>query len=318
MSGLFMGRVYSKSIMKLYIGLFKNVAILAFIIFCSSVINFGLGYILHAQSNESPKGMTLSPLRTEINTAPGTSFTDQLKVTNSTDKPMTVSFTAEEFNVIDEQYDYEFITESNITSWVSFKPSEVVIKAGETKKVYYTVGVPLTAEPGGYYISMFASSAVAAGEDSGNSQQRVASLLYITAASDVLGAATRSGHILSLSSPWLVINKGVWGMTIQNAGTTHYRSEYTVKVEDLFGNVVGEEKSSALILPSTIRSLSGELSLPSVPGIYKAIYKVGLGDVPTVTEVHYMLFLPSWSLIIITAIIIATSYWLYRKLSKKH
>lgn len=307
-----MARVYSRSIMK------ARIVYLVMMVVYGLAINFGINYAAHAQSTESPKGLTLSPLRTEINVAPGMSFSDRLKVTNSTDKPMTVNFFAEEFKVTDEQYDYEFITESNIVSWVSFKPSEVVIKPGETKRVSYTVGVPLTAEPGGYYISMFASSAVATGDDAGNSQQRVASLLYITAASDVLGAATRSGHVLSLSSPWLVVNKGTWGMTIQNAGTTHYRSEYTVKVEDLFGDMVGEGKDSALILPGTIRSLSGELNLPSMPGIYKAIYTIGLGDVPSVTEVHYMIFLPPWAVSMLVAVLVVASYLLYRKLSKKH
>jgi hypothetical protein len=292
--------------------------LLVAIIICVFAVGFSVDYNASAQSTEPPKGLTLSPLRTEISTAPGTSFSDQLKVTNSTEKQMTVSFMVEEFKVIDEQYDYEFIAESNITSWVSFKPSEVVLKAGEAKKVNYTVGIPLTAEPGGYYISMFASSAVAAGDGDGNSQQRVASLLYITAASDVLGAATRSGHVLSLSSPWLVVDKGAWGMTLQNAGTTHYRSEYTVKTEDLFGGTVGENKDSALILPGTIRAIQGEMSLPSVPGIYRVIYTIGLGDVPGVTETHYMVFLPPWAILTLTTAIVVAGYLSYRKLSKKH
>jgi hypothetical protein len=292
--------------------------LLVAIITCVFTVGFSVNYNASAQSTESPKGLTLSPLRTEINTAPGTSFSDQLKATNSTEKPMTVSFMVEEFKVIDEQYDYEFIAESNITSWVSFKPSEVVLKAGETKRVNYTVGIPLTAEPGGYYISMFASSAVATGYGSGNSQQRVASLLYITAASDVLGAATRSGHVLSLSSPWLVVDKGAWGMTLQNAGTTHYRSEYSVKVEDLFGGQVGENKDSALILPGTVRAIQGEVYLPSAPGIYKVIYTVSLGDIPSITETHYMIFFPPWAILILTAAIVVVGYLSYRKLSTKH
>ena len=267
--------------------------------------------------NTSSKGLTLSPLRSELNIEPGTSFDGILSVTNSTDKPMTVDLEAEEFKITNSRYDYEFIAESDISRWVSFKPSEIILKSGESKKVQYTVGVPLTAELGGYYISMFVSTAVGLPGDVGSSQQRVASLLYITVASDVLGAVTRAGHVLSLSSPWLIIDKGTWGMTIQNGGTTHFRSDYSVKIENILGRKVSEDQNSALILPNTVRAISGELTAPSLPGIYKVIYTIGLGDKPSVVETHYMLYLPIWAIAIITTIIIAGGYWFYRKVNKK-
>jgi len=263
------------------------------------------------------KGLTLSPLRSELNIEPGTSLDGTLTVTNSTVEPMTVALSAEEFKVTNSQYDYEFIAESDISRWVSFKPSEIILKSGESKKVQYSVGVPLTAELGGYYISMFASTAVGSPGDSDNSQQRVGSLLYITVASDVLGSVTRAGHVLSLSSPWLMINKGTWGMTIQNGGTTHFRSDYSVKIENIFGRKVSEGQSSALILPNTIRALSGDLPAPSMPGIYKVIYTIGLGDTPNVVKTNYMLYLPIWAIAIIATIIIAGGYWFYLKVNKK-
>jgi hypothetical protein len=264
------------------------------------------------------KGLTLSPLRSELDISPGTSLGGVLTVKNSTDKPMTVNLTAEEFSVINQQYDYAFMAESDTAKWVTFSPVEINLATGESKEVQYTVGAPLTAEPGGYYISMFASTAVGLPGDAGNSQQRVASLLYITVASDVLGAVTRAGHVLSLSSPWLMVDKGIWGMTIQNGGTTHFRSAYSVKIENIFGGKVSEDQNSALILPNTIRAISGESPAPSVPGIYKVIYTVGLGDTPNVVETHYMLYLPIWAITIITAAIVAGGYWLYRKVYRKH
>jgi len=296
-----------------------NKRLIKFFIFATCVVSvfLGMASTVSAQGTATLKGLTLSPLRTELNLSPGTSINGYLKITNSTDKPMTVDLNAEEFKVINPQYDYEFIAESGVARWVSFEPSEVIIKAGASKKVKYTVGAPLTAELGGYYISMFASAAVGSPGDAGNSQQRLASLLYITVSSDVLGAVTRAGHILSLSSPWLMVDKGAWGITIQNGGTTHFRSDYSVKIEDLFGGKVSDNQNSALILPNTIRAISGELPSPSIPGIYKVIYTVGLGDTPSVVETHYMLFLPIWAITIITAVIVACGYRLYRKMYKK-
>lgn len=263
------------------------------------------------------KGLTLSPLRTEINISPGTSFSGSLKVTNSTAKQMTVGFSAEEFKVTDAQYDYEFIAESDVARWATFIPSEISLKEGESKKIKFTVGAPLTAELGGYYISMFAGTSVGSPNDAGNSQERVASLLYITVASDVLGAVTRAGHVLSLSSPWLVVNGGTWGMTLQDAGTTHFRSNYTVSVDNLFGGTAASSQGSALILPNTVRAISEALPLPYVPGIYKVVYKIGLGDTPDAVETRYMLYLPPWAVLTVTTVIVVAGYLLFRKLNKK-
>ena len=267
---------------------------------------------------QKTKGLTLSPLRSELEIAPGTSLGGTLTVTNSTDKPMKVDFSAEEFSVIDSQYDYDFNAQSDVAKWATFNPSEVNLTAGQSMKVKYTVGVPLSAEPGGYYISLFASTAVGQAGDEGNSRQRVASLLYTTVYSDVLGAATKVGHVLNLSSPWLVTDKGSWGMMLQNKGTVHFRSNYSINVQDLFGGKVGEYQKTALILPNTVRALSGELPMPSIPGIYKIIYNIGLGDIPNITVVRYMLFLPLWFITIATAAIVATGYWLLRKINRKH
>jgi hypothetical protein len=104
------------------------------------------------------KGLTLSPLRTELDIAPGTSLDGMLTVTNNSSKPMSVAMSAEVFSVINQQYDYAFTAESNVVQWVSFDHTEISLQPGKSQDVKYMVGVPLSAEPGGRYISLFAST----------------------------------------------------------------------------------------------------------------------------------------------------------------
>lgn len=181
------------------------------------------------------KGLTLSPLRSELNIAPGTSLEGTLTVTNSTDKAVAVSLNAEEFSVINQQYDYAFTQESEVAKWVTFTLSEADLVVGESKTVSYRVGVPLSAEPGGRYISLFASTDAGTQNGGVNSRQRIASLLYIT----VLGDVTRAGHLVSLSSPWAISGESKWSMAIQNTGTTHFRSRYTVNIHNVLGHDMG-------------------------------------------------------------------------------
>jgi len=92
-----------------------------------------------------PKGLTLSPLRSELEITPGTSLDGNLVVTNSTDKAMAVSLSAEQFSVINQQYDYAFTAESDLMKWVTFSPSEVNLAVGEIKKIPFVVGVPINS-----------------------------------------------------------------------------------------------------------------------------------------------------------------------------
>ncbi len=256
------------------------------------------------------KGLTLSPLRTELNIEPGTSLDGVLTVTNSSEKPMTVDLSAEVFSVINQQYDYAFTEESNVVKWVSFSESKLTLAAEKSQKVTYTVGVPLSAEPGGRYISLFASTDTGLPKDGIESRQRVASLLYIT----VLGDVTREGHLLSLTSPWFLSGENSWNTALQNTGTTHFRSRYNVRIKDLIWNgVFADISGEALILPGTVRSVSDVLPAPQIPGIYKVVYTIGLGDTPAVTKSRFMLFVPPWATVLIISISIVFVYWFARK-----
>jgi hypothetical protein len=266
-----------------------------------------------------PRGLTLSPVRTELDIAPGTTLGGKLTLTNSTDKPMTVSLSAEEFNVTDPQYDYAFTPDTEVTKWVSFSPPEIDLAAGQTIKVPYIVGVPLSAEPVGRYISLFATTKVGTLIDSTSdtgSQQRVGSLLYITVTGNVLGASTRMGHVISLSSPWFVSDKGIWSVNLQNAGATHFRSDYKVQTQNLFGGIAATSHSSALILPGTIRLISDTLPLPKWPGIYKIVYTIGLGNNQNTVEARYMLYMTPLEVIVFLVIIFILVTEITRRIRK--
>lgn len=270
-----------------------------------------------AQDLQKSKGLTLSPLRSELNIEPGTSLDGTFTVKNSTDKTMMVSLSAEEFSVINQQYDYAFTAESDITKWIRFDSNDVDLVAGELRKIKYAVAVPLSAEPGGRYISLFASTDTGASDSAASSRQRIASLVYIT----VLGDVSRDGNLLSLTSPWLISGQTTWSAAIQNTGTTHFRSDYEIKLNNIIGNqTVATKTGSSLILPGSVRLVSGDLPIPNYPGFYKITYTIGLGDKPSIIQTRYLLYLPLYAIITIIIIVIAVTAWLFgrRKRLSKH
>lgn len=251
---------------------------------------------------QTQKGLTLSPIRSELEITPGTSLDGTLTITNSTSETMKVDLSAESFSVINQQYDYAFTSESDMTKWVSFSEPSIELAAGQSKKSNYAIGVPLSAEPGGRYISLFASTDTHNNSNGSSitSRQRVASLLYIT----VTGEISRVGKLANLSSPTVVMGESNWSMMLQNIGTTHFRSRYNIQIINPINNqVISENNSDALVLPNSLRLVSSELPLPKLPGIYKAVYNIGLGDTPAKTEVRYIIYLPIYAAIIILGLI---------------
>jgi hypothetical protein len=203
-----------------------------------------------------------------------------------------------------------------MSKWVTFSPDEVRLKAGKSKKISYIINVPLSSEPGGRYIALFANTDVDASGGTINSRKRVGLLLYIT----VLGDVTRFGNLASLSSPWLVVGKNIWSAAVQNTGTTHFRSRYDVQVKNLIGDtVVSSMSGDTLILPGSVRAISDTLPLPQLPGIYKIIYTIELGDTPATVQTRYFLYASPLTIIAFVAVVTVLTYSvLRRRLSKKH
>lgn len=262
---------------------------------------FILSFPVSAAPATSQKGLTLSPVRTEIALNPGVSHSATLSITNTTNTSMTVRLTAEAFSVVNEQYDYIFNAETELTKWVTFAPDIIELATGETKKVPYTVAVPVSAEPDGRYISMFATTDTGTENGGITSQQRIASLLYLSVNGDV----TRSGNLIGLSSPWLVQGPTVWTAKVQNAGTTHFRSKYTIEVKTLFNQQLTKSEGDALILPGSIRALQGNFPVPNWPGIYTVHYTIGLGDSPAKEVTKMFVYAPLWLIsVIVTGILL--------------
>jgi hypothetical protein len=249
-----------------------------------------LGFtVTPAHATSSPiQSLGISPLRSELTISPGTAFDGAITLTNIGKSPVFITMDAEVFSVTDEQYDYSFDPSGTGANWVSFSQNSVTLPASGAATIYYKVSVPITAEPGGRYLSLFATSSPAANSSGVSSINRVASLLYITVAGDV----TRTGKVLTFNSPVLTSGDATWTATLQNSGTTHFHSIYNVVVRPLFGNSFSSSEADSLILPSTVRFISQPIPHLDWIGIYRLDYTIGLGDVPAQKETRLILNVP--------------------------
>jgi hypothetical protein len=261
-------------------------------------------------ADEQTKGLTLSPIRTELSVTPGTVKTGKLTISNTTSVDMPVDMSAEVFGVKNSSYSYTFDPDSPVVDWMRFEPSTFTLAPGKSKAVTYNMSVPLDGEPGGKYVALFATTDSKDGSGTLVSRQRVASLLYVTVEGDI----TQTGNLLSFALPWTTTGDTTWGANVQNTGTAHFRSTYDVTVQTLWNSQVMKLSGDALILPGSIRLVTDSIPSINVPGIYKVVYAVSLGDSPSAYATRYTLFMPIYGWIIIASLIIYSATAITRRI----
>ncbi len=108
-----------------------------------------------AEQSVSPK-LGVSPHTFEMHVFPGETRADSIKITNNSEVPLPVEVRIVDFTASDEiggmAFD-ESDQDISISSrkWFSIEKPNLILEAGETEKIPFTISVPEEAEPGGHY-----------------------------------------------------------------------------------------------------------------------------------------------------------------------
>lgn len=258
-----------------------------------------------AEATAPERRLQIAPLRTELEIEPGTAYTGIVKLKNTGTEKLLVDLSSEAFSVSSETYDYTFAPDSSNSSWIHFSSDIVEIEPGQIRPVQYAVSVPINAEPGGAYISLFGAS-LPAGNGTIQSTDRVGSLLYITVKGDV----TRTGSLLGFSTPLAGFGDTPWSARVHNTGTAHFQTNYTIATKTLWGTTVSEQKDSSMVLPNSIRLLQGNLQPPQWLGLYMIHYDIPIGDGGHAIGTRPYLYLPISQLAALLALTVATVLFL--------
>jgi len=284
----------------------SRVSLLIFtaILFASSF--FTVDIVVAKDDMSLSKGLAMSPIRNDLKVSPGDIVSRKLTLINYSGQLITVTLNAEEFSVVDTKYDYAFNARSDLSKWVTFENNPIAIQSGKTTTISYTVTIPKNAEPGGRYLSLFASIDPQTAPGELRTEQRIASLVYLT----VKGNVTRTGELQSLTSPTIFDGYQPWSLVVANSGTAHFRSNYSVSIRNIFdGKEIVAATGSSLILPRTARAITAPMAAPKYIGVYRAVYTVGLGDSPPAMREYYVFFLPKQLYVsLISLLVIVTGF----------
>lgn len=116
-------------------------------------------------------GVTISPPKFEFTLNPGQTVTGEIKVVNNEKNELKLVSEVQDFIAgSGETGQPQFIDPAkndasiSLGRWVNVADKEFSLKAGETKLVKFTITVPMGAEPGGHYGTIFFSPPAGAGQ----------------------------------------------------------------------------------------------------------------------------------------------------------
>lgn len=255
--------------------------------------------------------LTIQPLRQELELKPGQTVTNKLTVRNTSATEQKITFKAENFSIINENYDYGFSEAEYLEKWVHFDTKQITLGAGLSKIVTYTIGAPTEAEPGGRYIALFATVDGQVTSDNVKTVERAGLLLYIT----IPGQISKKGSVIDIKTPLLISKRNVdWRLRIRSSGSTHFKNRTTVQVKTIFGKTITEYSDDHLILPNTIRLVSGNAALGRLPGVYKLHFLVGQGDDPAHSSTHWVILMPLY----MYGLLGLVAVWFFGSLARRH
>ncbi len=146
-------------------------------------------------------GISISPLKFEFDTLPGTESSGIIKVMNDTGKPVVLYATKEDFVAGDDAGTPTFVKpqeqgsdEFSLSNWIQVEDKNFTLAQGETREVRFSVKAPANAEPGGHYGAVFFSAAPEKGQVS--VVGRIGALVLV----DVPGETKVSGNLADFES----------------------------------------------------------------------------------------------------------------------
>lgn len=263
-----------------------------------------------AASTPTPeKGLLITPLRQFISADAGTTKQSTFSVANLNDQPLDISLQVKQFSVTDYVYNYTFGAPEN--DWLHLSQTSLTLQPHQTKDVAYALTVPAGSAPGGHYYTLFASADLAS--EGIQDTIQAADLVYLT----VNGQLTSVSHLQSSSIKWVSFGHDI-GFDLKPINTGNIYS-YVYVSGQLHGLFVKPPQTSNahLLMPGKVRSLSGSIPAPLLPGIYRATYGYKTTSNWLIQESHWIVYIPPWFIAFLLAAFLLAGRFLPRRKASK-
>lgn len=214
-----------------------------------------------ASASASAAGISISPLKFELNVAPSAQTSGTVKVTNDTGKAITLYTSREDFVAGDDSGTPTFVKPQNqgsdvfsLANWITVEDKNLTLAQGETREIRFTVKVPQNAEPGGHYGAVFFAPAPDKGQVS--VVQRLGVLVLVEVPGEAKVSAnlekfeigTASGSKFEAKSEFTTFPVS-FSARLKNDGNVHVKPTGKIELVDESGEVLKNVGKESLVSP---------------------------------------------------------------------
>ncbi|OGY60214.1 MAG: hypothetical protein A3H06_01330 [Candidatus Colwellbacteria bacterium RIFCSPLOWO2_12_FULL_44_13] len=219
--------------------------------------------------------LSISPLNFEVNGNPGEKISNIVRIYNDTESVMSVEMTVQDFVAAGEKGEV-LVKEAGeetgygLAKWVGLTPASFSLAPRSSQMVEFTIDVPISAEPGGHYASILASTGGTPGEGSSGVGvvQKIGSLLLL----NVAGEVREDMSVLEFTVPeFSEYGPETITARFSNEGTVHLKPRGFVLVKNMLGGEIARVDLPQLnVLPNSVRKVDIPLEQGGQFGRYEA------------------------------------------------
>jgi len=220
---------------------------------------FAGAVVLALALTNNAEAVTISPLNFELNSNPGDTISNIIRVYNDVDSEITVNMEVQNFVAAGEQGQVlikgaEDSDTYSLAKWVTLAPQTFTLAPRSSQMVEFTVRVPSDGEPGGHYASILASVSGSATGGGVGVSQKVGALLLLSVAGEVY----ENLNLVDFNADSDFTEYGPEKLVarFRNDGTVHLKPRGFVLVKNVFGGEVAKLDLPQLnVLPQSARAV---------------------------------------------------------------
>jgi len=251
----------------------KNIHLPKFILICLLLGSLIFSNHQPAHAQTAGRGITIIPPKFELFANPGDNISDNIRVRNESDAPVTYGVVVEDFLSSGEEGHVVLEEEGNQSSftlaqWISPSEKDIVLQPHEERILGFNITVPKDAEPGGHYASVLFQVGGVVTPGSAAVNQRVGSLVLLR----VSGNVSEDSQIETFEAP-KYSQKGpiTFDLRLKNNGNVHIRPKGTIVITNILGKKVEEiPLRGANVLPGATRKMDTVWEKQNLIGYYTA------------------------------------------------
>lgn len=204
------------------------------------------------------EALTTSPIRLELSANPGETISGEFELYNDARKQRVYEISIADFESKDETGQPKFIPEKKgLANWITLDERTVTFEPLERKKIGFTIAIPATAEPGGYFAAALASTKSGAPENAGDVavEAQVGTLLL----TQVNGNFVQGADILEFKTDGAHFFKSLpvdFYFRFQNEGASWVKPLGDIVIHNTFGGtsqIITANPDGSNVLPRSIR-----------------------------------------------------------------